>query len=159
MPTIVIRNEEGIEIEREVVSRRVVIAEFDPEGAVLVEDNLEPILEPAVPQRVEWDDEGGQSSITTVCGETENRRSSDNGASYVVEGIITEDQLSAAKSISRGDNLTLISDVHKGPIMVKRVTIEQNTDIIEFREGGTSKLAFAFQMQFKQPDSTGGTID
>lgn len=153
MPTITIRGEDGGVVEREVVSRNALIAEFadDPEEGT---DDLDPILEPAVPQRVEWDDEGEMSSITTVCGETENRRNADKGARMVLEGIITDSQLQDAKEIRRGDNLTLVSDVHSGPIEVRRVTIEQNSDLIEFTpDGGTSDLAYKFQMQFRSPTS------
>lgn len=154
MPTITIRNEEGQIVEKEIVSRRAVIAELsdNPQAG---QDDLTPLLEPAVPQRIEYEDEGGMSTITTVCGESESRRSSDKGLTMVLEGIITRDQLDDAKSISSGDNLTLVSDLHTGSIEVKRVTIEQNTDIIHFVEDGDQQLAFPFQMQFKEPDSTG----
>lgn len=153
MPTITIIGEDGEPVEKETVSRRAVIAEFadDPEAGT---DDLDPILEPAVPQRVEWDDEGGMSSVTTVCGETETRRSSDEGVTMVLEGIITIDQLDRAKTISSGDNLHLVSDLHSGPITVQRVTIEQNTDIISFNPNdGDPKMAFPFQMRFKEPDT------
>lgn len=152
MPTITIRGENGQVVEREVVSRRAIIAEFsdEPEAGV---DDLDPILEPAVPQRIEYDDEGTMSTIQTICGESETRRSGDEGVSMVLEGILTRDQLPDAKSISSGDNLTLVSDVHSGPIEVQRVTIEQNTDIIHFVENGDQQLAFGFQMQFQEPSS------
>lgn len=146
MPTISIRNENGEIVDKEIVSRRAVIAEVE-DG-----DELDVLLEPAVPQRIEYDHEGQMSSITTVCGETENRRESDERPKLVLEGIITEDQLDSAKSLSEGQDIRLVSDIHSGPVTVKRVTVEQNDQLIHYTpDGGERQLAFAFQLQFREP--------
>lgn len=103
---------------------------------------------PAVVQRVEYDHSGQTSSITSVCGETENRRESDEKPELSVEGIITEDQLAEAKALKEGDEITFVSDVHRGQVYIKRLTIEQSTDIVSYiDENGEEHLAFTFQLQ------------
>jgi hypothetical protein len=141
MATITVRREDEGIVEEKVISR----------SATLIPSNQDP-FEPAVVQRIEYDHEGQMSQITTECGETENRREADNKPNMTVEGIITESQLGAIKSLKRGDEITLISDLHQGEVIVRRTTIEQNTDIIEYTEGGETELAFGFQLQLKQPE-------
>lgn len=162
MPTIKIRNEEGEVVEEEITSRRAVLVEITEDEPDFLFEGLDQlsftdvnvILEPAVPQRIEWDHEGEMSNIMTNCGETENRRQGNKGPELTFEGIITEDQLDSAKTINQGDNVTLVSDIHQGPVEVRRATIEQNNDIISFKEdGGGEKLAFPFQLQLKQPEA------
>lgn len=143
MATLRVRNENGQIEDREVISRNVTVVPEDIDS-----------FDPAVVQRVEYDDEGGMSQITTVCGETENRRESDKGTNYTVEGIVTNDNLEALKSLSEGQQITLVSDIETEEVTVKRTTIEQNTDIIHFTpNGGDQMLAFGFQLQLKQPES------
>lgn len=141
MPSIRVINDQGDLQVREVVSRNATVS---PQQG----DNFSP----AVVQRVEYDHKGGSASVTTVCGETENRRSSDKKPDITIEGIITEPQLDTAKQLREGDEITLVSDVHQGRVFVKRLTIEQNSDIVEYIENGESELAFAFQLQLKQPE-------
>lgn len=108
---------------------------------------------PAVTQSVEYDHQGQTSSIKTVCGETENRRSSDNKPRLVVEGVITEDQIEQAKALKESDNLRVVSDVHKGNVFVKRLTITQNQDLITYvPSDGEEQLAFQFQLQLRVPE-------
>lgn len=118
-------------------------------------DSREGIFYPAVVQRVEYDHQGAVSSTSSVCGETENRRETDEQPDITIEGIITAPQLSDIKTLKNGTRTTVISDVHSGKVLVKRVTIEQNTDIIELEINGNAKLAFAFQLQLGQPDDDG----
>ena len=129
--------------ERRIISRK---ASFDPQDAQE--------FEPAVVQRIEYDNEGQMSQVTTLCGESENRRSGENLPKMTVEGIITEDQLGNAKALQAGDEITMVSDIYSGPVTVRRLTIEQSDDLLTLRTQGnnTEKTAFRFQLQVKQPE-------
>lgn len=144
MPTLLVINENGDQQQVTVTAGNTTI---------IVEQNNANDFEfqPAVVDRVEYDHEGQMSSITTVCGETENRRESDEKPKMVVEGIVTKDQLPTLKTIKRGDTITLISDVHETDVTVKRVSIEQNSDLVAYIENGNRQLAFRFQMQMREP--------
>lgn len=162
MPRIRYVNDEGETVEEEVLSRRVTFFEGTPDtdteadgvgifNEVTASDDIGE-FRPAVPQRVEFDHEGDVSSVTTVCGETENRRESDQKPRIIVEGLVVEEQIPQIRQIQRAEQLTLISDLFQGEVEVKRVTIEQNTDRIEFiPDGGQAELAFPFQLQLRQP--------
>lgn len=141
MPSIRVIDEEGNLQKRDVISRDAVVA---PEER----DNFTP----AVVQRVEFDNTGQSSSITTVCGETENRRESDDNPDLTVEGILTEDQLNTAKDLKNGEEVRLVSDVHQGKVFVKRLTIEQKADLVHYIENGEEKLAFGFSLQLRTPE-------
>lgn len=145
MASVTVRNESGEIVERRTVSRE----------AFVVPDNQEP-FDPAVVQRVEYDHTGQTSSITSVCGETENRRESDEQPDLTVEGIITKDQIPTAKNLKEGDEVTLISDVHQGQVYIKRLTVEQNTDVIHYIPEGSEEeqLAFTFSLQLGQPGTS-----
>lgn len=155
--TVTIINENGEMVEREVVNRGVALIQ----DAQLVGDgeyedlngDRQNIIEPAVAERVEFDHQGAMSQIMTVCGETENRREGDNKPNITVEGIITDENLEAMKNIHKGQKITFVSDVDQAEVVVKRVSVEQNTDIIHFTpDGGEQKLAFTFQLQLKYPE-------
>lgn len=141
MASIRVINEAGELEVQEVVSREATVSPSD-----------RPDFTPAVVQRVEYDHTGQQSSITTTCGETENRRESDEKPDMTIEGVIVEDQLEPIKQLKEGEEITLVSDVHQGQVFVKRVTIEQTPDLIHYIENGEEQLAFGFQLQLKQPE-------
>lgn len=145
MPSIRYINERGEVDERSVLSRNAAIIPADDEG---IDEFV-----PEVVQRVEYDHSGQTSSITTVCGETENRRESDEQPDVTIEGIITSGNIPAIKSLKKGEEITLVSDIHQGSVLVKRVTIEQNADVTHYipEEGGDEELAFKFQLQLGQP--------
>jgi YD repeat-containing protein len=146
MASIRVVNEDG-EIEvREVISREATVYKYNSEG------DLQTEFEPAVTQRVEYDHSGQSSSITSVCGETENRRESDKKPDMTVEGVLVSDQLEEAKTLKQGDEITLVSDVYDGSVFVKRLTIEQTADLVHYIDNGEEKLAFGFQLQLKQPE-------
>jgi len=141
MANIRVINEAGELEVQEVVSREATVSPSD-----------RPDFTPAVTQRVEYDHSGQQSSITTTCGETENRRESDEKPDMTIDGILTEDQLEPIKQLKEGEEITLVSDIHQGTVFVKRVTIEQTPDLIHYIENGEEQLAFGFQLQLKQPE-------
>lgn len=125
-------------------------------GASVIPADRE-VFDPAVVQSVEYDHRGGSTSVTSVCGETENRRTSDKEPDITIEGVITDDQIPAAKGLKKGEEVTLVSDIHQGEVYVKRLTISQSTDIIHYIPDGekNEQLAFTFQLQLGQPgDST-----
>lgn len=140
MPSIRVINEQGELQVQETVSREATISPSNQDD-----------FTPAVVQRVEYDHKGQSSSVTTVCGETENRRTSDKKPDITIEGILTESQLPSAKQLKQGDEITLVSDVHSGNVYVKRLTIEQRSDLVHYIEDGDEELAFHFQLQLKQP--------
>jgi hypothetical protein len=141
MASIRVINEAGELEVQETVSREATVSPSDRDD-----------FSPAVTQRVEYDHSGQSSSITTVCGETENRRESDEKPDLTVEGILTENQLEQAKSLREGEEITFVSDVHSGNVFVKRLTISQEADLVHYIENGDEQLAFTFQLQLKQPE-------
>jgi hypothetical protein len=144
MPFINIIPEGATEaIEREIISQK---ASFDPS------DRQE--FEPAVVQRIEYDNEGQMSQITSLCGESENRRSGENLPKMTIEGILTDDQLTEAKALQQGEEIDMVSDIYTGPVEVRRLTIEQSEQLLTFRPSGSDqeKTAFTFQLQVKQPE-------
>jgi hypothetical protein len=151
MPTVRVVNDDGQIVTQEVLSRNCSVLKYlrEDDGERVFEDEFSP----SIVQRVEYDHRGQSSSVTSVCGETENRRESDQQPDITVEGIIKESEIPSLKDLKRGDEITLVSDVHQGQVYVKRVTIEQSTDIIKYvPEGGDEEeLAFSFQLQLGQP--------
>ena len=156
MATISVINENGEVVDRKITSRNITIvkdADINTQNGETSIDSVDSI-EPAVVQRLKYDDEGKQSQTTTVCGETENRREADRGVDFTVEGILVKDQLEDIKNLKQFGEFTLVSDIETNTFIVKRTTIEQNTEIIHFTpNGGTEQLAFPFQLQLKYPES------
>ena len=156
MATISVINENGEVVDREITSRNITIvkdADINTQNGETSIDSVDSI-KPAVVQRLKYDDEGKQSQTTTVCGETENRREADRGVDFTVEGILVKDQLEDIKNLKQFGEFTLVSDIETNTFIVKRTTIEQNTEIIHFTpNGGTEQLAFPFQLQLKYPES------
>lgn len=166
MPRIQYVNDQGDTVEEEILSRRVTFFEGAPssdniavggntgvstiDDAAVSDDTFE--FRPAVVERLEYDHEGAMSSLTTVCGETENRRETDEKPRIIVEGIIVEDQVPRLREIQTINEITIISDLFQGLVEIKRVTLEQNTDIIRYiPDNGNEQLAFGFQLQLRQP--------
>jgi len=148
MPTITYVNDEGQVVEEELTSRRVTFVEGGDDQI----DQSEGEFRPAVVERLEYDHEGQMSSITTVCGETENRRESDEKPKIIVEGIVTESQIPQMQALKQLDAVTLVSDLYQGQVEIRRVTIEQTTDLIEAEfDDGETELIFAFQIQLRAP--------
>ena len=119
-------------------------------GMTLELDNGEE-FSPAVVDRLEFDHEGVMSQITwKACNRVENRREADKKPDIVCEGIVTENQLKNLKLLDGQSDLVLTSDLHSGPVAVRRVIIEQTADLVEFvPDSGEPQLAFAFQVQMK----------
>jgi hypothetical protein len=162
MPEIRYVNDDGETVQEEVLSRRVTFFEGSLNDDDITVDNgvfdtatvSDDVgqFRPAVVERSEFDHEGKMSSLTSVCGETENRRETDEKPRLIVEGILVEDQLPQFREIQRANELTMVADIYQGQVEVKRVTLEQTTDIIEFiPDGGDPQLAFPFQLQLRKP--------
>lgn len=146
MASIRVINEAG-ELElRETVSREASVYRYDES------DELQDQFEPAVVQRVEYDHTGEMSQIRSVCGETENRRESDDKPDMTIEGVLTSSQLETAKGLREGEKIRLVSDIHQGDVFVKRLTITQESNLVHYVEDGEEELAFSFQLQLKQPE-------
>lgn len=147
MPTITFVNADGIEVTRE-VQRNVTF--YDGVG-----EDRDVFVQPAAVTRVEWDHEGGMSSTTTVCGETESRRDSDEGPKLVIEGVVgtdlDDDQVDLLKRLNEPDPLFVVTDIERGVYEVKRVTIEQNNEIKRISLRGQDSLAAEFQVQLRYP--------
>jgi len=159
MPTIQIVDDTGTVTETEVISRGAAIL-TDVQAVNVgteiptfedINDENPDVFVPAVTRRVEYDNKGVMSSITTDCGETENRREADEKPNITLEGIITESQIPAAKSLKSLNKIILISDIERGEMVIERVTISQDTDLLSYITNGNEELAFSFQMQLKQP--------
>lgn len=141
MANIGVISENGEVIEREIFSR---------EANILSENVGE--INPSVTQRIKFDNKGQMSSITTECGETENRRQGDNKPKITVEGVIVESEIDDMRSLKNEETITFISDIYKGDVIVERLSIAQKQDLLYFKPtGGEQELAFSFQLQLKQP--------
>jgi len=140
MPSIGIINEDGVQVEQQVVSREASI-ESDARGEI----------NPSIVQRVKFDHKGQMSSITSECGETENRRQADNNANITVEGLIQNDEINDLRSLKNEEEILFVSDIFSGNVIVERLSIVQSTDVLYLKVGGEEELAFNFQMQLKQP--------
>jgi len=146
VPSIRVVNENGEVEERE----------FRPQDSVVIKhEDSDVDFRPDIVKRLEFDHQGGMSRIKTVCGETENRRESNDGPEITVEGIVSEDQLPTLKGIHDGQEIILISEIESGSVVVERVTVEQNSDIVEYIPEGSneSKMAFPFQLQLQTPEA------
>lgn len=142
MASIGIINDQGEQIERDVFSRDATI-QADEVGEI----------SPSVTRRVKFDNKGQMSSITSECGETENRREADKRPKLTVEGVIIEDEIDDMKALKNLDQITFVSDIHKGDVIIERLSIIQSENLIYYQPtGGDKELAFEFQMQLKVPE-------
>lgn len=141
MANIGIINDAGQQIEREVFSRK----------ANIRSENVGEI-DPSVTQRIKFDNKGQMSSITSECGETENRRQGDNKASLTVEGIIRRSEINDMRALKNQETIKFYSDIFEGDVIVERLSIAQKSDLVYYKpNGGEKELAFSFQLQLKQP--------
>lgn len=107
---------------------------------------------PSIIQQIKYDNKGQMSSLTTVCGETENRREGDNKATLTVEGIIRESEIDDMRALKYEDEITFISDIYRGNVTVQRLSITQGTDVLRVAPNSDDEeLAFSFQLQLKEP--------
>lgn len=142
MASIGVIDENGVEQEQSIISRE----------ATVQSDNVGEI-DPSVTQRIKYDNKGQMSSLTSECGETENRRQGDNKPKLTVEGIIVEGEIGDLRSLKNQEEITFISDIYEGSVIVERLSIVQSQDLLYYRpNGGDKQLAFEFQMQLKQPE-------
>lgn len=125
----------------------------DSNTSIIVDEGVEEReFSPAVTQRVEFDGDPDMSTITTTCGEKENRTESETKADVVLEGVITKSQLQDFKNLNEGDRITVLSDIHDGEVIIKRMSVEQTADLVNYiPDGGQRELAFNFQLQLKEP--------
>ena len=162
MPKIEFIDEGSFNITEEVLSRNVTFV-FSDESEIRLSDVQDvgvddavladrSVFRPTLTQRLEFDEKGKQSQTTTVCGDTVNRREGSNLPELTIEGIITEDKIAQMKALKRRENPTLVSDLYKGEVYIKRVTIEQTSDLLYWVEDGEKKLAFNFQVQTGKPE-------
>lgn len=107
---------------------------------------------PSIVQNVKFDNKGQMSSLTSNCGETENRREGDNKPSLTVDGIIGESEIDEMRALKFQDTISFVSDVYRGDVIVKRLSIEQSADLLSIKpNSGEEELAFTFQLQLEEP--------
>lgn len=140
MARIGIIDDSGQEAEAEVFSKNATIQS----GTVGT-------LNPSVVQSIKFDNKGMMSSITTECGETENRREGNNKAKVTVEGIITEDEVNEMRSLREQEQITFVSDIVQNEMIIERLSITQKSDLNWIEINGQQELAFSFQIQLKEP--------
>jgi len=134
-------DDEGGRITREIISR----------DAALQGDSIGQIT-PSVVQNIKFDNKGQMSSLTSNCGETENRREGDNKPTLTVEGIIGESEIDQMRALKFQDNISFVSDVYRGDVIVKRLSIEQSADLLSIKPNNSEEeLAFTFQLQLEEP--------
>lgn len=141
MATIGIINENGEQIERRVVSKNANLRS-EAIGS----------FSPTLVQRIKFDNKGQMSSITTECGETENRREGNNKVNLTVEGIIVQDEIQQLRALEAREQITFVSDMYDGPVIIERLSITQDPSLIYYKENNAEEqLAFNFQLQLKEP--------
>lgn len=134
-------DENGVQRTAEIISREATI---DTESVGTVE--------PSVVQSIKFDNKGQMSSLTSVCGETENRREGDNKASITIDGLIRESEIDDMRALKFEPEIRFVSDVYRGNVIVKRLSISQDTDVLRFEpNSGDAELAFSFQLQLTEP--------
>jgi len=142
MPRVEFLSQNGFEVTEEILSR----------NPFFTDETDDELFTPSLTQRLEFDEKGKQSQTTTVCGDTVNRREGSNLPELTLEGIITEDKIAQLKALKRRANPVFISDLYKGEVYIKRVTIEQTSDLLYWVEDGEKQLAFNFQLQTGKPE-------
>jgi len=147
MATIGVINDDGQEVEQRIFSKTANFEAQNSNGQTVVEFN------PSITQRIKFDNKGQMSSITSECGETENRRQGDNKAKLTVEGIISgDDEVRAMRSLKNRETIQFSSDIFGGTVIVERLSIAQKSDLVYYKpNGGEKELAFSFQIQLKEP--------
>jgi hypothetical protein len=141
MVNVTVVNDNGEVVSQEVVSRNASLQNVDGES-----------FAPSVVQRIKFDNKGQMSSITSECGETENRRQGNDKAKLTVEGIITEGEIEAMRSLKNQEEISLNTDVFQGNVIVERLSITQESGLLYISLTGEEKsLAFNFQLQLKEP--------
>lgn len=144
MVTVSVVNNNGDVVEQELISR--------PASLKAENDEQSQALDPSIVQRIKFDNKGQMSSITSECGETENRRQGNDKAKLTVEGIITADEIQQMRSLKNKERISFNSDVFQGIVIVERLSITQENDLISISlTGEKEKLAFKFQLQLKEP--------
>lgn len=134
-------DDEGGRTTREIISR----------DAALQGDSIGQVA-PSIVQTVKFDNKGQMSSLTSNCGETENRREGDNKPSLTVEGIIGESEIDNMRALKFQDTISFVSDVYRGDVIIKRLSIEQSADLLSIKPNGDEEeLAFTFQLQLEEP--------
>jgi len=140
--------EDGQVISRDLYSHDVAIIPSEPD------ENQRGVerFEPAIVEEIEYDNEGQSDTTTTVCGESETRRTGDKNPDITMNGVVTSDGKDELKSLKRGQEITLISDVENGQVAVKRATVTQSADLVSYQETGSAEeqLAFTFQLELKR---------
>lgn len=106
---------------------------------------------PSVVQNIKYDNKGQMSSITTECGETENRRQGNQKAKITVDGIIGESEIEQMRALKNREEIRFASDIIQTRVIVERVSIAQKADLNWIELGGEQELAFSFQVQLKEP--------
>lgn len=145
MTSIRVINEYGEEVQKEIFSRGVTIVDgdmYNPDDEIKLD----------AAQRVEYDHQREVSTITTVCGESEARNESDDPPELTIEGTVGQDNMYRLKNIDRGQEVTVVTDLHYSSMLVRRVTVEQSSDVLSINRNGEEELAFSFQIQLKEPE-------
>jgi hypothetical protein len=140
MAEIQVVNENGELVYRDVISKEVIIfgdGDFQ--------------FEPSIVQNTEYDDKMKSSSVTTQCGETENRQEGEEKPSLTFECILTEEEKETAKLLKQQAELDVIADIDQDTYFCKRVTVSQSPDLKRMRIGGQEHIAFSCQIQLRKP--------
>lgn len=115
-------------------------------------------LQPALVTNVDITNSEEMSTISDQCGRTETRGAADLNWDIAVEGLVTKDSnnpnrfdLQDLKTLKGADELTIISDIHTGPVIVREISISQTNDLVSIDVGDGDELAFPFQLQLREP--------
>lgn len=112
---------------------------------------------PSVVNFIEYDHKGtmGRTQRLASSGgecKTTNRREADNGADITIRGIVQESEVDDLRQLKSEPNLALITDVHSEKnVIVKRLTLEQSSDLVDVTKQGRTELAFRFKLTLKTP--------
>lgn len=121
------------------------------------------LYRPAITTNVEIENDGDVTRVQDQCGHTEANRTTNQGWSIRVQGIITgnegrEGNLSLAllrDTIANRDSVEIRSDVISGRYEVSNTVITQANDLVSINTNDTNgeEKAFEFQLQLGQSES------
>lgn len=124
-------------------------------------------IEPPYISKLELDLSGKTEQLTDQCGRTETRKNGTSNWSLTVEGIISNRELDAFKTLGNSSEPKQAScKLHTGQVIVEEATVTLDDDLngISFPGQGYdgTEDAMEFQLQLKQPSSessgSGGVI-
>lgn len=149
----------GSTVEREV---QLSTTEFSVKLDTTGSGEPDTLFSPVVTQSVEIENDGDSTTPSDQCGNTERRRTTNEGWSIRVSGIVTANERGSNLSlqllrdvIAPADSVQIRSDVLSGEVSVSNTVITQSSDLVSIVTDETEgeEKAFEFQLQLGESQS------